>query len=197
MISQIRGKLVVVGADAAVVDVNGMGYKLFMPLSEIGRLPAVGDDVLLFTHTYVREDTLALYGFLDEPQRDLFEMLLGVSGVGPRVDLALLSVLSTAEILNAIADDDARQLQRAPGVGLKLAQRIVLDLKDKVSTMPRAAGTAAPSASSSADAVDALQSLGYKQAEAHKAVEAVMKEIDDRNDIGKIVRAALRLLTKA
>jgi Holliday junction DNA helicase RuvA len=197
MISQIRGKLTVIGADTAVVDVNGVGYKLFMPLSEMGRLPAVGEDVLLFTHTYVREDALALYGFLDEQQRDLFEMLLGVSGVGPRVDLAILSVLSTSEVLNAIADEDARQLQRAPGVGLKLAQRIVLDLKDKVSTMPRAMGAAAPIGSSSSDAVDALQSLGYKPSEAQKAVEAVMKEIDDRNDIGKIVRAALRLLTKA
>jgi Holliday junction DNA helicase RuvA len=197
MISQIRGKLAVVGADAVVVDVNGVGYKLFMPLSEMGRLPAIGEDVLLFTHTYVREDALALYGFLDEQQRDLFEMLLGVSGVGPRVDLAILSVLSTSEALNAIADEDARQLQRAPGVGLKLAQRIVLDLKDKVSTMPRTAGATASAGSSSADAVDALQVLGFKQSEAQRAVEAVMKEIEDRNDSGKIVRAALRLLTKA
>jgi Holliday junction DNA helicase RuvA len=113
------------------------------------------------------------------------------------VDLAILSVLSTSEVLNAIAEEDARQLQRAPGVGLKLAQRIVLDLKDKVSTMPRAAGATASAGSSSSDAVDALQSLGYKQSEALKAVEAVMKDVDDRNDIGKIVRAALRLLTKA
>jgi Holliday junction DNA helicase RuvA len=196
MISQLRGQLAGVGGDAIVVDVNGVGYKAFMPLSEIGRLPGSGEEVRLYVTTYVREDLLALYGFLDEPQRDLFEMLLGVSGVGPRVALAILSVLSTDELLNAIGNDDARQLQRAPGVGLKLAQRLVLELRDRVGRVPRAAGTAAPAFNSASDAVEALQSLGYNRTEATKAVEKAVEEAEDRNDTGKLVRTALRFLTK-
>ncbi|MBW3625291.1 MAG: Holliday junction branch migration protein RuvA [Armatimonadetes bacterium] len=199
MISQIRGELAGVGGDSIVVDVNGVGYKAFMPLSEIGRLPGEGEEVRLFVTTYVREDTLALYGFLDAPQRDLFEMLLGVSGVGPRVALAILSVLSTDELLNAIGNEDARVLQRAPGVGLKLAQRLVLELRDRVARVPRAAGIAGATPSdinAASDAVEALQSLGYKQNEASKAVEQAVEAVEDRSDTGKIVRAALRFLTK-
>jgi Holliday junction DNA helicase RuvA len=197
MISQIRGQLAGVGGDSIVVDVNGVGYKAFMPLSEIGRLPGAGEEVRLFVTTYVREEILALYGFLDEPQRDLFEMLLGVSGVGPRVALAILSVLTADELLNAISSDDARQLQRAPGVGLKLAQRLVIELRDRVARVPRSAGSATPAAYNAAsDAVEALQSLGYNRTEANKAVEKAVDEAEDRGDTGKLVRAALRFLTK-
>ena len=196
MIAQLRGNIAAVGADWVIVDVNGVGYRLSLPLSEVGRLPAAGEAVQLYVHTYVREDTLSLYGFLEDQQRELFEMLLGASGVGPRVALALLSVLTSDELVNAIANDEARILQRAPGVGLKLAQRIVLELKDRVSAMPRAAGAAAPAGNAAGDAVEALQSLGYKASEASQAVDQALKELEDREDTGKIVRAALRLLTK-
>ena len=184
------------GGDSVVVEVNGVGYKVFMPLSEMGRLPANEEEVTLFVHTYVREEILALYGFFEERQRDLFETLIGVSGVGPRVALAILSVLSTDELLNAIGSEDARLLQRAPGVGLKLAQRLVLELKDRVQRMPRAAGAAPSAYNAASDAVEALQSLGYNRNEANKAVEQALEEVEDRSDTGKLVRAALRLLTK-
>lgn len=185
-----------VGGDSVVVDVNGVGYKAFMPLSEIGRLPENEEEVRLYVTTYVREDILALYGFLDEQQRDLFEMLLGVSGVGPRVGLAILSVLPNDDLLSAIGNEDARQLQRAPGVGLKLAQRIVLELKDRVGRVPRAPGASPTAYNAASDAVEALQSLGYNRNEANKAVEQAVEEVEDRSDTGKLVRAALRLLTK-
>lgn len=196
MIAQIRGELLAVSGDSVVVDVQGLGYKLFMPLSDIDKLPDMGETVSLFTTTYVREDTLALYGFREEQQKELFELLLGTSGVGPRVALALLSVLTTGELMNAIANEEARQLQRAPGVGLKLAQRIVLELKDRVAATPRPVGGNAQAVNAASDAVEALQSLGYKSAEANKAVEQALGEVEDRSDTGKIVRTALRLLTK-
>jgi len=195
MIAQLRGDVDNVAADAVVVDVHGVGYRAFMPLSDIERLPEVGKPVRIYTTTYVREDVLVLYGFLEEPQRELFDLLLGVSGVGPRAALALLSVLSTSELLDSIANDEPRQLQRAPGVGLKTAQRIVLDLKDRAASMPRP-GAASSAGSPIADAVEALQSLGYPRADASRAVEAAMKEVDDPGDTGKIVRLALRLMTR-
>ncbi len=196
MIAQLRGAVATVSGDSVVVDVNGVGYLVAMPLSDLGRLPAVGEAVQLFTVTYVREDLISLFGFLEEEERVLFEVLLSVSGVGPRVALALLSVLSTAELLDALSAEDARQLQRAPGVGLKLAQRIVLELKDRVVSLPRAPGAPAGPGSSIGDAVEALQSLGYKRAEASQAVEAALVEVEDRSDTGKLVRAALRRLTQ-
>jgi Holliday junction DNA helicase RuvA len=197
MISQIRGVLIAAGADYAVADVHGVGYKLFIPLSEASRLPALGEEAKFFVTTYVREDALALYGFLEERQRDLFELLLGVSGVGPKVALALLSVLSPSEFLNAVAQDDARQIQRAPGVGLKSAQRIILELKDRVAGIPREAGAGAPVGNAASDAVEALQSLGYSRSEASKAVESALQDVENRNDTGILVRAALRRLTKS
>ena len=196
MIARLRGELAATGADSVVVDVQGVGYRASMPLSEIERLPAIGETVLLHTHTYVREDTLALFGFLEEEQRETFELLLGVSGVGPRVALALLSVLSTSDLLNAIASDEPRQLQRAPGVGLKLAQRIILELKDRVAGLPRAAGAPPAPRSVSADVLDGLLGLGYSRSEAARAVEQALKEVEDRADTGKLLRVALRILTQ-
>jgi Holliday junction DNA helicase RuvA len=197
VISQIKGILASTSGESAVVDVHGVGYKLFLPLSDISRLPALGEEAKLFVTTYVREDILALYGFLEERQRDLFEMFLGVSGVGPKVAMALLSVLSPAEILQAISNEDARQIQRAPGIGLKSAQRIILELKDRVDRMPREPGETAHAGNAASDAVDALQSLGYSRSEASKAVEFALQNAEIRDDTGKLVRAALRALTKA
>lgn len=197
MIAHLRGELVVVGPDSVVVDVNGVGYKAFMPLGGSEAIPEIGSEIRLFTTTYVREDIFSLFGFLSEEQRGFFEVLIGVAGVGPRVALALLSVLSTGEIASALSGEDPKPLQRAPGVGLKLAQRIILELKDRVAALPRSAGVAAPASDAASDAVSALQSLGYTRQDASKSVEAALKEAEDPTDTSKLVRTALRLLTRS
>ena len=165
MIAAIRGTVIAHGADHVVVETNGVGYKIFVP-----RHPS-RDDVLLHTHQVVREDDESLYGFETREELALFEMLISVSGVGPKAGLAILSVARPAEIAGAIASGDTAALARAPGVGKKTAERLIVDLRSKIArTGPEREPTGLLTED---EAVAALQALGYTTAEAVSALRGV------------------------
>lgn len=188
-----------VEADYVVIDVNGIGYKVHPPLAVITQLPAIGEKVKLLVSTVVREDAITLYGFEDEAQQSMFELLLTVSGVGPKVALNILSVLPVEQIVGAISSEHYHELNRVPGVGTKTAQRIVLELREKTATQvwaqaARRAVTAGERALD--DTIEALVALGYNRNDARSAAEEALRAAKDKNDTGGIVRAALRLLAK-
>lgn len=182
MIAFLQGVLSESLPTQVVVEAGGIGYQVFIPLSSFDRLPLPGAPVKLLTHLQVREDAHVLYGFMTAPERDLFRLLVNnVSGIGPKLALAVLSGMSVASFKAAVVSNDVAALARISGLGKKTAERIVLELRDKlgVSAAWEAASSAhAPSAEETAvnDAVLALISLGYKQVEAHKAVKKVLAE---------------------
>jgi len=174
MIGRLNGTLARKEPPALMVDVNGVGYELDAPMSTFYDLPAVGERVTLYTHLVVREDAHLLYGFSRESQRQLFRSLLKVNGVGPRVALAVLSGLSEQELLQCLAHEDIARLTKVPGIGRKTAERLVMELRDKVDlTQVPVTGTARPAlrpADPAQEAVSALIALGYKPVEASRAV---------------------------
>jgi|FLYL01.1.fsa_nt_gi Holliday junction DNA helicase RuvA len=191
MIARLTGTIAGRGPDHLVVDVNGVGYLVFVPAGLVARaLP--DSSVTLYTHMVVREDSLTLYGFAEAHEERLFETLLGVSGVGPKAALALLSALSADELAGAIAAGNAAALARAPGVGKKLASRIVLELREKMG----AAG-AAPAAAGveSEEVAAALMALGYSQAEANEAVARA--DLETAGTLEEKVRLALGYFARA
>jgi holliday junction DNA helicase RuvA len=176
MIGRLTGTLARKEPPALMVDVNGVGYELEAPMSTFYDLPAVGERATLYTHLVVREDAHLLYGFSRESQRQLFRSLLKVNGVGPRVALAVLSGLTEQELLHCLVHEDIARLTKVPGIGRKTAERLVMELRDKVDlTQPLATGTARPAArpaDPAQEAVSALIALGYKPVEASRAVNA-------------------------
>ena len=191
MIAGLQGTVRSLGPDYVVVDVHGVFYKVFMPGTLLGEIGGAGETVTLVTHLYVREDQMALYGTRTERQMTLFEKLLGVSGVGPRLAMAILSTLPVDTVENAIAQGDLTLLTRVPGLGKKLAQRLVLDLKGKLDLAAIAGGL--PLASGPAgEAVEALQALGYTPAE----IMGVLPKLphDATLNTEDLIRAALREL---
>lgn len=172
MIASLRGMLVHIGADHVIVETNGVGFLVYAPRPVLGSIGPIGDEVLLHTHLLVREDALTLFGFASAQQRALFETLLAVSGVGPRVALNLLGGLQPDELRSAVAQSDTARLARVPGIGKKTAERLVLELRGKLDLkgVP-AAPTATPQiASVNSELADLLVSLGYSAAEAAAAI---------------------------
>jgi len=200
LIAHLHGELARIEADYVVVDVNGVGYKAYLPLAIISQLPEVGDEVKILISTIVKEDSITLYGFVEEAQQSLFELLLTVSGVGPKVALNILSVLPVEQIVNAISGEHYQDLNRVPGVGTKTAQRIVLELREKITTLvwaQAARKTLSPDQRALDDAVEGLVALGYNRNDARSAADEAMKSLKGKRDSGSIVRAALRLLSKS
>ena len=185
MFSYFKGSLEEINVDFVVVENNGIGYKIFVPASVINSFPARGSEIKLFTYLHVKDDGLSLYGFLDKDSLELFRQLLGVSGVGPKGALGILSVLSPNDLRTAVLSQDAKAISKSPGIGTKTAQKIIIDLKDKVSIddivpvddMPVADGALNVSGAKN-DAIEALTALGYSVKEAKSAV---MKVEDDEN----------------
>jgi len=200
MIAFIEGKLVEALPTHVSIDEQGVGYQALIPLSSFDRLPACGSRLRLLTHLHVREDALTLYGFMTEGERDLFRLLLNhVTGVGPKLALAVLSGMSVDNFKSAVVASDAAAISKISGVGKKTAERVVLELKDKVGVAAawEAAGQAnKPTEGESRinDAVLALISLGYRQVEAHKAVKSALGRLGDPADSETLVREALREL---
>jgi len=177
------------------VDVNGVGYKVYVPLSVMAELPPVGSRVRLLTHTHVKEDAITLYGFMEEDQQTAFELLLGVSGIGPKMALNILSVLPVEHLMASVSNGDHATLSRVPGIGAKTAQRIVLELEEKAAAVAwekKLAARGAPEVL--ADVVEGLVALGYPRATARSAAESVVESAGDRPDVGEVVKAALRVL---
>ena len=197
MIARLKGSLASARPDRALVDVGGVGYDVVIPLGTFAALPPVGESVTLLIHTHVREDALQLFGFASEPERRLFEKLISVSGIGPRVALTVLSGLPPAELARAIAAQDTRRLSMIPGIGKKLAERLGVELKDKmgdIGSSPPAAD-ALPRTSATEDAVGALLNLGYKPSQAEAAVLAASKVVSP-DDLNALIQAALRSLAR-
>lgn len=201
MISFLEGTLEEALPTQVVVNVHGVGYHALIPLSSFDRLPAKGSTIRLLTHLHVREDQLTLYGFHTEPERDLFRLLLNhVSGIGPKLALAVLSGMPIEHFKAAVSAGDVPSISRISGIGKKTAERVVLELKDKVGVVAAWEAASAAHAAGSADvaagdAVLALISLGYKQVEAHKAVRAILQSRGgEPPDSETLVREALKKL---
>jgi Holliday junction DNA helicase RuvA len=199
MITFLEGTLVESLPTQIVVAVQGVGYQVLIPLSSFDRLPAPGQPVKILTHLQVREDAHILYGFMSAAERDLFRLLVQhVSGIGPKTALDILSGMSVTNFKAAVVNGDAGLLAKCKGIGKKTAERIVVELKDKVGIAAAweaaSAGHApTPEEAHINDAVLALISLGYKQVDAHKAVRAALAAADNATS-GDLVRAALKLL---
>jgi Holliday junction DNA helicase RuvA len=192
LIGRIAGKLMAKQPPQIVVDVQGVGYEIDVPMSTLYQLPATGTDVTLFTHLTVREDAHLLYGFATEQERTVFRQLLKISGVGARTALAVLSGMSVADLHAAVSTQDSGRLVKIPGIGKKTAERLLLELKDKLKvTVMLTPATAAASASS--DIVNALLSLGYNDKEASWAV----KQLPAGASVNDGIRQALKLLSKS
>ncbi len=205
MIAKLKGRIDATGADWLVIDVNGVGYHVFCSSRSLSALPGSGEFAEVFTEMLVSQDDIRLVGFASATEREWFRLLRSVQGVGTKVALAILSTLSTAEIGNAIALQDKAMIGRANGVGRKLAERIVLELKDKApaiafsdaSLARLAVELDAPKPTAAVDAVSALVNLGYGQAQAGAAVSAAMKKGGDDQPTEKLIRLALKELALA
>ena len=196
MITFLKGTLADALPTQAVIDVNGIGYEVLIPLSSFEKLPALGQAVTLKTQLVVREDSQTLYGFATDDERDLFKMIQGVSGIGPRLALNVLSGMSVATFKGAIGAGDVKLLSSINGVGKKTAERMVLELKDKVGVAGGAATALgqglAPRDKTIADTAAALEALGTKPAEALKAAQAAQAMLGPQASVEELVRAALK-----
>jgi Holliday junction DNA helicase RuvA len=194
MIGRLTGRLATKAPDSVLLDVAGVGYLVHIPLSTFYELPAEESPASLWIHTHVREDALALYGFLTERERALFQLLLGVAGIGPRVALTVLSGIPPVELVEALRRQDVRRLVAIPGVGKKTAERMVLELAEKAAAFAEEAPAGAPAAVAAEDVVSALVNLGYRKAEAERAVETIARAGAPK-DFGEYLKAALKRLT--
>lgn len=201
MYAYIKGKLEARGGDYVIIEAGGIGYKIFTSLSTLEAAGQTGHEFKAFTHLYVREDIMSLYGFATQEELGMFELLLTVSGVGPKAALALLSAVSPSKFGLAVITDDAKTLTRAQGIGTKMAQRIILELKDKIKKEQLALSTGAGFAKAAAsgessrlsEAVSALMVLGYTPVEASRAVAAVYS---DELDLETIIKNSLKNLIR-
>ncbi len=194
MIGQVSGTLVHKQPPQLMIDVRGIAYELEAPMTAFYNLPEVGASVSLYTHLAIRDDAHLLFGFTDRRQRDLFRMLLKTSGVGPRVALAILSGLTADDLVACIGAGNIAQLTRVPGIGRKTAERLVIELRDRLDgisdsgTDPSAAGLTPQQ-----DAISALVALGYRAAEAGRAVRSV--DTDDGSAVESLIREALKAIS--
>jgi len=175
MIATLEGRIVAKGENYVIIDVGGVGFKVYIPSSLLNRLGGTGQEVSLFTHMHVRENEIALYGCSTPDELSLFELLLGVSGIGPRVALNVVSMMSSDALREAIARGDAAMLTRIPGVGKKTAERVMLDLKDKLGVGLEFVSYPALT-HADAEVISALTSLGYSIAEAQAALRSLPRE---------------------
>src|SRR5882757_5348515 len=198
MITFLNGTLASALPTQAVIDVNGVGYEVFIPLSSYDKLPSPGQPVRILTHLHVREDAQILYGFMTAAERDLFRLLVNhVSGIGPKLALAVLSGMSVSYFKSAVVNSDVASLSKISGLGKKTAERIVLELKDKlgVAAAWEAASTAhapTPEEEQANEAVLALIALGYKQVDAHKTVRDLQERQPEIKTAEELVKNALK-----
>ena len=195
MITYVRGLLDHKEPNRVIVDVNGIGHEVFVPLSTYQQLPAIGAQVKLHTHHYVREDTMQLYGFLSPEEKEIFEMVLSISGVGVKVALSILSSMSADAFRRAVAQGDMKALTKIPGIGKKSAERMVLELKDKIGKVHIDERMAKILETESGnDAVSALLSLGAGQSAAEYAVYRAERLLGKDAKIEDIIAQSLKLL---
>lgn len=191
MIGRIQGTLIESNPPQVLVDVHGIGYEVDVPMSTFYNLPGLGEKVTLLTHMVVREDAQLLYGFLTVPERDCFRQLLKVTGIGARTALAILSGMSVEMLVQAVAMQEVGILTKVPGIGKKTAERLILELKDKLGSAMISSGVTVAS-SAIADVIKALVSLGYSEREATQAAKKLPEDID----LSEGIRLALQGMVK-
>ena len=198
MIAFLRGRVLDKQPNKLTVDVQGVGYEVHVPLSTYYDVGEEGAEVALRVHTHVREESLQLFGFLTALEQQLFERLIGISGIGPKLAIAVLSGIDSAELVGAVQRGDVARLTSVPGIGRKTAERIVLELRDRLSTLVLPAGAvaaASPADRLRADLLSALQNLGYHRPLAEKAIDAALKGAGD-GTFETALRGALRELMR-
>ena len=199
MIGFLRGRIADKQPNTLIVDVQGVGYEVHVPLSTFYEAGDSGAEITLRIYTHVREDALQLYGFITDLERQLFERLISVSGIGPKLAIAVLSGMEPRDLLACVQRGDVARLTTIPGVGKKTSERIVLELKDRLAQLPGAAQAIAPAANGSdrvrTDLLSALQNLGYHRPQAEKAIDATLQTMSDPT-FEQALKAALRELTR-
>lgn len=201
MFALINGRLAHKSANEVIVDVGGIGYRIFIPLSTFYELPEAGDNVSFHLHTHVKEDAIQLFGFRNREEKSIFQLMIQVSGIGPKLALNLLSGISAPELARAVSGGDLARLVAIPGVGKKTAERMVLELKDKFLKLIKEemAGPAPVEFQGDVlmdDALSALENLGYRQPLAKKALERVRASLDGELTIEELLKQTLKLLAK-
>ncbi|MTK08880.1 MAG: Holliday junction branch migration protein RuvA [Hungatella sp.] len=199
MISFVKGPIAEMTGDCVVIECGNVGYEIFIPLSVFEKLPGVGREVKLYTYFQVREDAMCLYGFLSRQDLKMFKQLISVNGIGPKGALGILSAMDPDDLKRAVISGDAKAISRAPGVGAKTAQRIILDLKDKIdiedmipAAFKEAVNDLGKETGVTGEAIDALTALGYSPAEAGRAVRQV--EVTDTMSVEDVLKASLKHL---
>lgn len=203
MYSYIKGELAEVNTDHIVVETGGIGYMVYVPAQSLEYLPSIGDDIKIYTYLYIREDAMILYGFLTKDDLEVFKLLITVSGIGPKGGLSILSTLSSDDLRFAILSGDSKAISKAPGIGSKTAQRVIIDLKDKMSleeafekkleNTENALKMPEGNSAVKNDAVLALNALGYSSTESLKAVSKV--EITEGMDVEDVLKQALKYMS--
>jgi Holliday junction DNA helicase RuvA len=200
MIALISGKIVYKGISHVIVDVQGVGYRVFIPLTTYYELPEVGETITLHVYTNVKQDAINLFGFYTVQERDIFQLMISVSGIGPRISMNILSGISARELLNAISSGNVGKLVNIPGVGKKMAERLILELKEKVikkmmmAKMPVADDQHQASEIIVEDVLSALVNLGYKSNMAREALDKVLHSSEEKLGMDKLLKKTLKLL---
>jgi len=197
MIASLRGVLTRKSIQSVIIDVHGVGFDVFVPLTTFYRLPEIGDTVSLIIHTHVREDAITLFGFLTNEEKAMFQLIITVSGIGPRLAVNILSGIASTELYEAIMTEDVGRLVSIPGVGRKTAERLIFELKEKLET----AGVdyrkpLDENDTIASDVLSALANLGYREAAAKKAVDQALKECKDHPVLESILTVSLKILSK-
>jgi len=200
MIALISGKIVYKGISHVIVDVQGVGYRVFIPLTTFYELPETGEPVTLHIHTNVKQDAINLFGFYTVQERDLFQLMISVSGIGPKMSMNILSGISAQELLGAISGGNVGKLIRIPGVGKKMAERLVLELKEKVikkmmmEESPQAGLQNRLDDIIAEDVLSALVNLGYKNNVAKDALDRALRSSEEKMEMDKLLKKTLKFL---
>ena len=201
MIARVNGKLIFKSPESAVVDVGGVGYEVFIPLSTFYKLPELFEPVALNVHTHLKEDAIQLFGFLTREEKQVFQLLIGVTGVGPKLARNILSGIAVADLVASISDGNRARLSTIPGIGAKSAERLILELRDKVKELAAATGKSAGGALSSkdtigGDVVSALNNLGYRNPQAEDALRKARESLGADAAFERLLKETLKLLSK-
>lgn len=201
MIAYIKGNLSFANPLFVVIETGGIGYKIFIPASLFSKLPQLQEEIVLHTSFVIREMSQTLYGFLTEQERDLFEALMNVTGIGPKLALSIIGHLPGAELHHAISNHDIPTISKVPGIGKKMAERLIIEMRDKISTIINlnpsdfaVHATFDPRAQRVNDAMSALINLGYTQVTAQKAIKKTLKDLPETADLSELITSALQNL---
>ncbi len=199
MIARLSGILIEKSVTQCVVDVHGVGYRVVIPLTTFYELPEIGRPAVIHIHTHVREDAIHLYGFHAQEEREIFELMISVSGIGPKLAVNVLSGITAGELIRAVTEEDLKRLTGIPGVGKKTAERMILELKDKMAKigreiLPDRTDTYRAGGQVKDDALSALVNLGYKGSAVKEAVDRIIREAQEPLALDRLLKQALRIL---